>query len=122
MTPEPMSLNSASRRPAHRSPTGAKPADGNAGARMCARPGCTETATVSFNFDGLRRIVWLNALTEAAAQSAGSLCNRHAGRMTPPRNWELRDTRRAAPAEIDVTTPMLARAFRGVPAIPGARR
>jgi hypothetical protein len=61
--------------------------------RLCARPGCTAPATSTITFDGLRRIVWLSPLAEAAAYSAGNLCRRHTERMRPPRNWELRDTR-----------------------------
>ena len=66
--------------------------------RHCARPGCNAAAVATFTFDGLRCIVWLNPLAEAAAYSAGDLCRRHAERMTPPRNWELRDTRPPAVA------------------------
>src|SRR5262245_41772956 len=62
-------------------------------AHLCARPGCTAPATNTITFDGLRRIVWLNPLAEAAAYSAGDLCRRHADHLRPPRNWELRDTR-----------------------------
>jgi hypothetical protein len=65
--------------------------------RHCARPGCNAPAVATFTFDGLHRVVWLNPLAEAAAYSAGDLCRRHAERMTPPRNWEMRDTR--PPAE-----------------------
>jgi hypothetical protein len=62
-------------------------------ARQCARPGCNAPATATITFDGLRRIVWLNPLAEAAAYSAGDLCRRHAEHLRLPRNWELRDTR-----------------------------
>jgi hypothetical protein len=62
-------------------------------AHLCARPGCTAPAAATITFDGLRRIVWLNSLAEAAAYSAGDLCRRHAEHLRPPRNWELRDTR-----------------------------
>ena len=61
--------------------------------RHCARPGCNAPAVATFTFDGLNRVVWLNPLAEAAAYSAGDLCRRHAERMTPPRHWEMRDTR-----------------------------
>jgi hypothetical protein len=65
-------------------------------ARLCARPGCNAPAAATFNFDGLNRIVWLNAFTDASAYSAGDLCARHAERLRPPRNWELRDCRPSA--------------------------
>jgi hypothetical protein len=91
--------------------------------RMCARPGCTALAFATFNFDGLRRIVWLGPLSDAPAHGAGDLCRLHAERMTPPRNWELRDTRvgateadDAGDVGVQATTPLLSRAFRGVPA------
>ncbi len=61
--------------------------------RLCARPGCSAPAGATFTFDGLRRIVWVGPLAEAAAYSAGDLCRRHAELMKPPRNWELRDVR-----------------------------
>ncbi len=66
-------------------------------ASLCARPGCSAPAAATFNFDGLNRIVWLNPLAEAAAYSAGDLCRKHADRLRPPRNWELRDCRPTPP-------------------------
>ena len=61
--------------------------------RLCARPGCSAPATATFTFDGLRRIVWLAPLADAAAYSAGDLCRRHTELFKAPRNWELRDVR-----------------------------
>jgi hypothetical protein len=63
-------------------------------ARTCSRPGCNTPATATFNFDGLRRVVWLTPLGDAEARSAGALCGSHAERFRPPRQWELRDARR----------------------------
>jgi hypothetical protein len=103
--------------------------------RHCARPGCSEEAAATYNFDGLRRIVWLGPLDRDTGRSAGDLCERHANRMRPPQHWELQDlrgpepvtipaptriaTKRPAAAEVDETaehgqpsTPLLARAFR----------
>ena len=40
--------------------------------RYCARPTCNEPAVAAFNFDGLRRIVWLNAITEARTNTRGT--------------------------------------------------
>jgi len=60
---------------------------------LCARPGCSNPAVASFNFDGLARIVWIGPLADARARTAGDLCRRHADRLTPPRHWELRDLR-----------------------------
>jgi hypothetical protein len=73
--------------------------------RSCARPGCSAPATATFTFDGLRRIVWLAPLAEAAAYSAGDLCRRHAELLTPPRHWELRDIRRAPEPVAPAGTP-----------------
>ena len=64
-------------------------------ARLCARLGCSAPAVATFNFDGLNRIVWLNGLAESPIFTAGDLCWRHAERLHPPRNWEVRDRRSA---------------------------
>jgi Protein of unknown function (DUF3499) len=64
-------------------------------ARLCSRPACSAPAAVTFNFDGLNRIVWLNGLAESPIFTAGDLCWRHAERLQPPRNWEVRDRRTA---------------------------
>lgn len=87
--------------------------------RHCSRPGCNAAAAAAFNFDGLRRIVWLNPITETRDRSAGDLCRRHADRLSPPLHWELRDLRRSTPAPLVGTasrpapeTRLLARAFR----------
>jgi hypothetical protein len=94
--------------------------------RHCSRPGCNEVAAAAFNFDGLRRIVWLNPIGEQLHHSAGDLCSAHADRLRPPIHWELRDLRnidltRTArtpastrkPAERpEPATPLLSRAFR----------
>jgi hypothetical protein len=75
-------------------------------ARLCARPGCSAPAAATFNFDGLNRIVWLNSLADAAAYSAGDLCARHAERLSPPRNWDLRDCRPSpATRQLGATAP-----------------
>jgi hypothetical protein len=83
--------------------------------RHCSRPGCNAAAAAAFNFDGLRRIVWLNPIINERDHSAGDLCRRHADRLSPPLHWELRDLRRsktAEPARAAPQTRLLARAFR----------
>jgi hypothetical protein len=65
----------------------------NAMERLCARPGCHAPAMATFNFDGLRRVVWLGPLDRAVGRSAGDLCRRHSDRLSPPLHWELRDIR-----------------------------
>lgn len=88
--------------------------------RHCARPGCNAPADAAFNFDGLRRIVWLNPILETRDRSAGDLCARHADRLRPPLHWEMRDLRNVTPVRskqqpAKVAEPesrLLARAFR----------
>jgi hypothetical protein len=72
-------------------------------ARRCARPACNAPATVTFTFDGLNRVMWINPLAEAAAYSAGDLCGRHAERLRPPLRWEVRDTRSTSRTEAHPT-------------------
>jgi hypothetical protein len=84
--------------------------------RHCSRPGCNAVADAAFNFDGLRRIVWLNPIGSPREHSAGDLCRAHADRLRPPVHWELRDLRnidltKVTPVEAP-STPLLARAFR----------
>ena len=73
--------------------------------RSCARLGCSAPATATLTFDGLRRIVWIAPLAEAAAYSAGDLCRRHVERFGPPRNWEVHDLRVAPQPPIVQTLP-----------------
>ena len=73
--------------------------------RSCARLGCSAPATVTLTFDGLRRIVWIAPLAEAAAYSAGDLCRRHVERFGPPRNWDVHDLRVAPAPPIVQTLP-----------------
>jgi hypothetical protein len=68
--------------------------------RHCARPTCSAPAVAAFNFDGLQRIVWLNAIAQAPNATAGDLCQQHAERLRPPVHWELRDLRNGT---VDVT-------------------
>jgi len=106
--------------------------------RLCARPACSAPATATFTFDGLRRIVWLAPLADAAAYSAGDLCRRHADRLRAPQHWELRDLRpgptvvapagtpapsRHSPPPPAPTGPAPVLPFEGTPAnAPAARR
>jgi len=85
----------------------------------CARPACNEPAVATYNFDGLKRIVWLSPLDDGG-RSAGDLCQKHADRMRAPLHWELHDLREATPTSVHPirskepgeSTPMLERAFR----------
>ena len=82
---------------------------------------CNEPAVATFNFDGLKRIVWVSVLDEGTGRSAGDLCQKHADRMRAPKHWELHDLRSGSPTSVhplparakeDASTPMLDRAFR----------
>jgi hypothetical protein len=62
-------------------------------ARRCERPGCGETASVSYGFDAERGTVWLAALTPNGGPTGGVLCRRHAEAMVLPNGWWLEDRR-----------------------------
>jgi hypothetical protein len=90
-------------------------------ATSCARPACNLPAVATYNFDGLKRIVWLSPLDEGGGRSAGDLCQKHADRLRAPLHWELHDLRDATPTSVHPigsrtqpsgATPMLERAFR----------
>ena len=86
--------------------------------RLCARPACSAPATATFTFDGLRRIVWLGPLADAAAYSAGDLCRRHADRLRAPQHWELRDLRPGPTVVAPAGTPAPSRHSAPPPAPP----
>ncbi len=75
-----------------------------ASGRHCSRPTCSAPAVAAFNFDGLRRIVWLNAIADVPNATAGDLCDKHADRLRPPVHWELRDLR-SGTLDVTVGTP-----------------
>jgi hypothetical protein len=61
---------------------------------LCVR--CSAPAGIVMSFSYFDRAVWLDDLTEAvAAGVAYPMCEKHAGRMTPPVGWTLVDRRTA---------------------------
>jgi len=62
-------------------------------ARHCSRTGCSEAATASLTYDYSHAMAWLDALHGERDPHAYDLCDRHAGRLSPPRGWQLRDRR-----------------------------
>jgi Protein of unknown function (DUF3499) len=61
--------------------------------RQCSRTGCAERATVTLSYQYGRAQVWLDPLAGERDPHAYDLCERHAGRLTVPQGWQLRDRR-----------------------------
>jgi hypothetical protein len=61
--------------------------------RVCARPGCGETATATFVYDYVARTTWLDALADERHPMAYDLCGPHADALSVPRGWRLVDRR-----------------------------
>ena len=72
---------------------GSRPRTVAAVARLCSRTGCSERAEVTLTYDYSTAHAWLDELTPERDPHAYDLCARHAGRMTPPHGWQLRDRR-----------------------------
>lgn len=64
-------------------------------ARQCARTGCSEAAAVTLTYQYAHAQVWLDDLIGERDPHAYDLCERHAGRLTAPRGWQVRDRRAA---------------------------
>lgn len=65
-------------------------------ARQCSRTGCSEAAAVTLTYQYAHAQVWLDDLAGERDPHAYDLCDRHAGRLTAPRGWQVRDRRVAA--------------------------
>ncbi len=61
--------------------------------RLCERPGCSDAASVAYGMRPEDLVFWLDVLTDAADDSVGVLCRRHADAMVVPRDWTLDDLR-----------------------------
>lgn len=72
---------------------GRRPHTVTAVVRQCSRTGCSERAEVTLTYDYGGAQAWLDELSSERDPHAYDLCARHAARMTPPRNWQLRDRR-----------------------------
>lgn len=68
-------------------------------ARLCSRTGCSERAGVTLTYDYARAHVWLDDLVPERDPHAYDLCGRHAGALTVPQGWQLRDRRDVHAAE-----------------------
>ena len=66
-------------------------------ARLCERPGCSQTAEVMYGIDAEHLVVWIQSLEGAVTYRAGVLCRRHADAMVVPLGWMLADGREAVP-------------------------
>jgi hypothetical protein len=65
--------------------------------RQCSKIGCSEPATVTLSYHYAHAQVWLDPLHDQRDPHAYDLCERHAGRLTAPRGWHVRDRRGAVP-------------------------
>jgi len=64
--------------------------------RQCSRSGCSESAAVTLTFQYSHAQVWLDELAAERDPHAYDMCERHAGRLTAPQGWQVRDRRRPA--------------------------
>jgi hypothetical protein len=64
--------------------------------RLCARPGCGDSATASLSFQYATSTVWLDDLVPAKEPHTIDLCDRHADRLSVPKGWTGHDRRAAA--------------------------
>lgn len=95
---------------------------GNAGRRLCARPGCGTPAAATLRFQPTRREAWLVDLDRASPRTEGDLCARHAAALTLPRGWELHDQRTHKSPADDAAAPPARSRTRERPSVRTARR
>lgn len=67
--------------------------------RHCSKIGCSESATVTLSYQYAHAQIWLDPLHAERDPHAYDLCERHAGRLTAPQGWHVRD-RRAVAADL----------------------
>jgi len=68
--------------------------------RLCERPGCSASATVTYGFDTAELLVWLSPFEpeeKARPYGSGILCRRHADALVVPRGWHVDDRREVVP-------------------------
>ncbi|MEC6987828.1 MAG: DUF3499 family protein, partial [Actinomycetota bacterium] len=56
----------------------------------CDRPGCPQPMALSYGFDPVGAVVWLDVPSDS---SSAGLCLQHAERLTAPRGWTIDDRR-----------------------------
>lgn len=91
---------------------------GIARTRRCSRTGCTDPATATLVFSYHEQVARVVELLEEREPQTYDLCGSHADRTTPPRGWELSDTRpprgdRPRRLEDEDTVAVIAAALRG---------
>ncbi|MDJ0770508.1 MAG: DUF3499 family protein [Ilumatobacter sp.] len=69
-------------------------------ARQCSRTGCSDDAAVTLTYQYALAQVWLDHLSAERDPHGYDLCSRHAGRLTAPQGWHVRDRRETAPAAL----------------------
>lgn len=96
-----------------------------AAGRNCSRPGCGTPAGATLAFSYGERTARLVALLDERDPQAYDLCEPHASRTRPPREWELVDARPARPAvrppahdDVDGTVALLAGVLHGTDTAP----
>lgn len=62
-------------------------------ARQCSKTGCSEDAAATLTYRYGHAQVWLDPLHDERDPHNYDLCERHAGRLTAPRGWQLVDRR-----------------------------
>lgn len=70
------------------------------GTRLCTRPGCAESASVTLTYHYAQSQVWLDPLTPERDPHRYDLCERHAGRLRVPNGWHLDDRRSLPPMRL----------------------
>lgn len=94
------------------------PAIGIAVRRRCSRAACGDPATATLVFSYDEQVARLVELADEAEPQTYDLCGRHADRTSPPRGWELADTRpptedRPRRLDDEDTVAIIAAALRG---------
>ncbi|MEQ9161190.1 MAG: DUF3499 family protein, partial [Ilumatobacter fluminis] len=62
-------------------------------ARLCGRPGCSETGVVAYGMVPEDLLFWIAPLADSPVDEPSVLCARHADAMVVPRGWTLDDRR-----------------------------
>lgn len=65
-------------------------------ARLCERPGCSESGAVAYGMVPEHLLFWISPMADAPVDDPGVLCGRHADAMVVPRGWTLDDRREGA--------------------------
>ncbi|MFN2586504.1 MAG: DUF3499 family protein [Actinomycetota bacterium] len=68
---------------------------------LCSKPGCASPGAAVLGYDYADRRAVLDDPPPEISPHAYVLCNRCAGKLTPPRGWVLDDLRAAPPLFLD---------------------